>query len=164
MIRYVWPDFTLEHDPQSGYTVTVYPDGHQSGCGVVHGDRHHAPLLGITPERHRLAHELMHHLCAMHRGYLDGREGGCRIVWRDAFQKPQVQPEASLDEWYITAATALLYGRDPDDYGALLDLRREGVDVAALLKEARWLLSAADLPGDRTITLQPPGVEVARAA
>ena len=136
--------FRLRHDPATGYTVTLYPDGASSGCGVQPGDEHHAPLLGITPGEHRVVHELLHHLVALH---VLGDQRGSGVVRRDAHgtlaDAPEVKPgwnENEREEWYVTALTYLLCGRPVPDPGALTDIRASGADPDEISDEARLLL------------------------
>lgn len=134
VIEYVWPALTLEHDTATGWTNTRYPDGHTSGCAPVPDDALHAEALGITPERHRLVHELLHHLVGLAFGY-----AGSPVIWRDAHAVPQslslsasmrvvgmglcTYLTAEIEEWIVTAYTYALYGK-PHDAGALMDVQR----------------------------------------
>ena len=167
-IRYIWPDFRLVHDTETGHTMTHYAGGHWSGGDVVPDDAFHADLLGITPERHRLAHEVGHHLTAIAMQY-EGCSMGCRIVYRDAHHIPQVHPEAGIDEWRINALVYYTYERqmrEAGDFGALMDLQNAGNDLPGLAGYFRWLLSAADMGQGVTIRLQAPqeATRVLRAA
>jgi hypothetical protein len=147
VIAFDFGDVRLEHDPASGHTTIRYPDGASSGCGVVEGDRYHAPRLGISPERHRLMHELLHVLVAR---ALYGPGAG--VVWRDAHHTPQeaggwAKPgwsEAEREEWGVTALTYRLCSRRPEHPGGLEHLYESGVDVGALAEQAAWLLNAVD--------------------
>lgn len=155
---YDLPGFELQHDADSGETVTRYLDGARSVTPVNPDDGYHADLLGLTPERHRLAHELMHHLLAIHRRLPGWQSRGCRIIWRSAHGEGQVQPEAGQDEWYITAATYYALGKEQrreGDWGALLDLSHQGVRLEALGSLFRWLLAAPDHPGAGVVLWRP---------
>lgn len=143
---YQWPGFRLVADHDRGTVTTHYGDGASSPTSVGPDDRYHADLLGITPFAHRLAHELAHHIVSLARGTGDGRTG-CRVVWRAAHREPQPEPEAGTDEWYVTAVLYYAHGarlRHADDYGALADLARSGVDLPALAVRLRWLLDAPE--------------------
>ena len=135
LIEFVWPSLTLEHDTATGWTNTRYPDGHTSGCAPVPDDAFHAGALGITPERHRLVHELLHHLVGLAFGY-----AGSPVIWRDAHNLRQRAAvtrgarmvvsvteypylKAEIEEWIVTAYTYALYGK-PHDAGAMTDVER----------------------------------------
>lgn len=146
---YEWPAVRLVYDPVAETVVTHYPGGHWSGGGVVPEDEEHAWDLGLrTPLAHRLHHELAHHLVGRARKLPASELNGCRIVFRDAHHIPQQFPQASTDEWMITAVQYAARGRmmrDADDYGALLDLHRAGVDLPALYRLLTWCMDAAEL-------------------
>lgn len=139
-IEFVWPALTLEHDTATGWTNTRYPDGHTSGCAPVQDDAFHAEALGITPERHRLVHELLHHLVGFAFEYV-----GSPVIWKAAHDIEQdtavlcvaghmssarifpgcAKPylTAGIEEWIVTAYTYALYGK-PHDAGAMMDVGR----------------------------------------
>lgn len=165
MIRYTLHDVVLEHDPETGYTITRYSNDKWSGCGVVDGDHHHAERLGITPQRHRLVHEMLHHLVADELYGFRARPTEWGVIFRDAHHIPQeaggmVKPdwsEAAREEWVVTAATYLLYGR-PHEASALMHLS----DPVGLVERARWLLEAADrLPEGLSVSHVPSDAPVA---
>lgn len=141
-LAYRFPHFTLTHDPRSGLTVSAYPDGSASRCPVVPEDKEHAMALGITVQRHRLEHELWHHLI------------GCYVLMQDSSPvirvdatgkdpKKELGEAASLEEWLVTAFTYHMHGR-PRDYGALIYAQKQGVDPEWLLEFGAWLVDAAD--------------------
>jgi hypothetical protein len=156
VIEFIWPSLTLEHDIATGWTNTRYPDGRTSGCAPVPEDAFHAEALGITPERHRLVHELLHHLVGFTFGY-----AGSPVIWRDAHGQAQaetlfapMQPPcdlrmeyltAEIEEWIVTAYTYALYGK-PHDAGAMMDVRRLcGTEPEAQLRRhLQHALRAAD--------------------
>lgn len=178
-IEYVWPALTLEHDTATGWTNTRYPDGHTSGCAPVPDDALHAEALGIAPERHRLVHELLHHLVGFTFGYV-----GSPVVWRDAHDLEQdtavlcvaghmssarifpgcAQPylTAEIEEWIVTAYTYALYGK-PHDAGAMMDVQRLcGVHSDGSIRALAWLaLGEADrtygAPKDYQLRMPPLG-------
>lgn len=159
-IEYVWPALTLKHDTATGWTNTRYPDGHTSGCAPVPEDAFHAEALGITPERHRLVHELLHHLVGFAFGYV-----GSPVIWKDAHGYDQsvavivsegetvTLPEsakpyltAEIEEWIVTAYTYALYGK-PHDAGAMMDVDRLCPNVPSQWIEtvASYAMGEADL-------------------
>jgi hypothetical protein len=152
MTTYHWPGFRLEFDQATGRAVTRYPDGTHSGCGVVEADRFHARLLGLTPEEHRLQHELAHHLVGAL--YSRGAAGGCPIIYRDAHGVPQPQPEADILEWRITALQYHSRGRRYDEgrIGALIDIEKAGADPYELAALLGVLMAAAQV-GLESVTL-----------
>lgn len=117
----------------------------------------HADALGITPERHRLVHELLHHLVGFAFGY-----NGSPVIYRDSRGLAQIAqtrssacpplPEeqdyltAEIEEWIVTAYTYALYGK-PHDAGAMMDVQRlcGGVASERLLRHARHGVQAANI-------------------
>ncbi len=162
VIEFVWTALTLEHDTATGWTNTRYPDGHTSGCAPVPEDAFHAEALGIAPERHRLVHELLHHLVGFAFGY-----AGSPVIWRDANGFEQslcvetgarmyvlmdtplclAAPHltAEIEEWIVTAYTYALYGK-PHDAGAMMDVERLCPPRAGewIWAVARYALPAAE--------------------
>lgn len=131
-----WPAFTLEYDLGTGATVSRFPAGEWSGSAPVAEDSFHGKALGITPERHRFLHELLHHLVGIAFGF------GCSpVVWRDAMHFPQAEGKtptgvqetyltAEIEEWIVTALTyracwQLHESRRRNRHGTLLR-RRDG--------------------------------------
>lgn len=98
--------YTLEWHPISGTATTRYDDGGWSGCPVVEDDFLHAHALGITPQRHRLEHELLHHLVGIHVFGLPSSG----VIYRDAHGEPQEEQQAKREEWLVTALTYALHG------------------------------------------------------
>lgn len=138
---YIFPHFQLVVTDTE--VITIYPDDTWTGGPVVPDDHVHAERMEISPFMHRITHELLHHVCATVRELPDSQEHGCRILWRSAHDIPQEQPEADLDEWYVTAMSYLVHDArmpTPEHYGALIDLERltSVADIAAIV---RWLLS-----------------------
>lgn len=155
MITYRWPGFMLEHNRDTGHTITRYPEFRWSGSDIVEDDAYHAARLGITPARHRLVHELLHHVVGFALGY-----AGSQVVRDDAHHVPQQQPQADDEEWKTTALTYHVYDRmcqsdAPGNYYiALHTLREGGADVDALRRYVRWLIDAADVaPAGTVISL-----------
>ena len=142
------PRFWLTFNDRTGETITYYPaalalEGPRwSGSTPVPDDATHAAALGITPEQHRLAHELGHHLVGL-EFYRD--EYGSPIVYRDAHGLSQPPRESELEEWMVTALTYHAFGKNAD-YGALIDLQGGGVNVTELCAQFRWLMGAAMHP------------------
>ena len=160
MTVYRWPTFTLNHEPETGQTVTFYRDDIWSGCGVVEDDHEHAAALLITPQQHRLAHELGHHLIGLHY-YRDPY--GSPVVWRDAHGIPQtegglVKPdwsEADREEWMTTALTYWAFHAADYDEWAIEELGSRVEDPLLLVRSLRWLMDAAT-EGVREVVL--PGI------
>lgn len=164
-IEYRWPLYSLHHDTETGETATVYRDGKESRTRVIPDDRYHAERMEITPERHRLAHELGHHLTAIaRRGDYSLRvpgdpERGCRIVYRAAHGHTQHPDEAADDEWKITGLTYFAFDclENSDVQGAYFSsldaLRKEGVDVGWWARAFRNLLALADAATDQGETV-----------
>ena len=147
-ILYHFPGCTLEY-VGTGEVYTRYPDGAFSGCGIVPGDEFHGPRLGITPAKHRLLHELAHHMVGMampEKGII-----GCPIIWRDAHSIPQVYPEADTREWIITGLSyhALSKVNDPWQFGALIDLAKAGHNPYEMGSNLKKLLNYMPAGGVR---------------
>ena len=159
MTVYRWPTFYLHHEPETGQTFTFYRDDVWSGCGVVPEDHEHAAALGITPQQHRLAHELAHHLVGLH---YYGDPYGSPVVWRDAHGTPQeeggmVKPdwsEADREEWLVNGLVYLAYEK-PHDVWAVKELETKAGSAWALARRLRWLMDAAT-EGVREVVL--PGI------
>jgi hypothetical protein len=66
LITYLFPHFRLDFDPDAGSVYTCFHDGTASGCATVAGDHFHGKRLEISPQYHRLAHELAHHLIGIY--------------------------------------------------------------------------------------------------
>lgn len=128
-----YPGFTLEHNEETGETITRF-GYYWSGCFPVPDDAYHAERLGITAGQHRFLHELMHHEVGMAFGF-----GASPVVWRDAFKIPQeseakppatdVNEEAhayltaTLEEWIVNSCVYKACGREYDA-GAMMDVER----------------------------------------
>ncbi|QDT14703.1 hypothetical protein [Alienimonas californiensis] len=167
---YRWPQFELRFDLGEGVALTRYPDGKTSGCGPVPEDCVHAERLGVTPARHRLLHELTHHLVGL-RYYGDPR--GSRVIWRDAHgtwsETPKIKPgwnENAQEEWFVHAVSYAALGKLPDResdedglHSALADLS-ERTDPDALIRELQSLL-AQDAP---VVDGRPDAAETASPA
>lgn len=140
VVTYHFPaDVRLEYDPATGAAITRYDDGHWSGCKPVPEDIYHAVRLGISPGKHRLAHEMAHHIV----GYFFGHPYGSDVIWRDAHGAEQ-DDDSRLEEWYTTGLTYFAFGvleksdADGDYPGAVRDLMMLGMDVphmGSVLKE-----------------------------
>lgn len=144
-VWFQWPDFMLEWKPANGAVLTRYISGEWSGSLPVPDDAYHAERLGITPELHRLEHELAHHLVGLNfYKFIFGSP----IIYRDAHKQPQPEREAELEEWMTTALQYHSHGRKAD-FGALVDLQGAGADVNALSRQLRALmdLAASPIPG-----------------
>ena len=139
MITYQFPVFTLTHNPDTGETYTRYEGGYWSGCGLVEGDHVHAPKLGITPQTHRLQHELAHHLV----GIWYYGQASSPVIYRDAHLMPQPERDSMLEEWYTTSFQYFLCDKNYE-WGALLDLSKK-IDLYHLKTYARWLMQAAEM-------------------
>lgn len=137
-IIFEWPSLRLEWDTRAGYADTIYPDGTHSGCWPHSDDAFHGMRLGLTPEEHRLHHELAHHLL----GFALGNENGSGVVWRDAHQETQPERKAELEEWMTTALQYLSLGKSAD-FGALVDIQGYGIDVRLLSQRLRALMDLA---------------------
>lgn len=140
----------------NGPTVTVYPDACWSGCAPVPDDSIHASV-GITPGRHRLEHDLMHHLVGLH---IYKQETGSPIIWRDAHHIQQTESTthyratdgepyqwgpAQEEEWLVTALTHKLHGKTERDHGAWDWMVSTGYNPESILSDARNIL--ANIPG-----------------
>lgn len=161
MIRYLWPRFSLTFDPATGFTETAYPDGKTSGVGVLEDDRMHANALGVTPEYHRLQHELGHHLIGTH---FYRSAVGSPVLWRDAhgigqtaggYAKPGWS-EAEREEWLVNFLQyASLSETAPHSDGALEMLMNAGIDVASLCADLATLVDVASF-GAVDVTFPAP--------
>jgi hypothetical protein len=154
------PHFVMTHLRDSGTTFTQYEvGGHWSGCAPVPDDSIHAAELSITPSRHRLEHDLWHHLV----GIWVYRSLGSPIIWRDAHHVAQPRPldvsthadmpgtkilwgPADEEEWLVTALSHRLHGEYSRDHGASIWLRDNGHDIDAMITQARGILS--QIPSD----------------
>jgi hypothetical protein len=104
----------------------------------VDGDEYHAPRLGISPQDHRLLHELAHHMIGAH---CFQKRSGSPVIWRDAHgipQPPGVSGPAEIEEWYVTALSYYLCGREPD-WGAILDMSKSTM-VTELVRQVHYML------------------------
>lgn len=137
-----------------GETFTTYETGHWSGCGPVPDDSIHAAELGITPARHRLEHDLWHHLV----GIFVYKTLGSPIIWRDAhgIEQPKEITRIGLDlvewgpsheeEWLVTALSHRYHNEHSRDHGASIWLSNNGHDVETMLQTARQILD--QIPSD----------------
>ena len=150
MLTLHFPYFTLTHDPHSGLTTTTYLDGHCCPCPVVPDDSIHAQELGITPQQHRLEHELWHHLVGIYvLGLITSP-----VIYKEAYNLPasSTSDSESIDgpwgkygsareEWLVTALSHLAHGDASREYGARWYLENEvGVKVDWLVEEFKRLL------------------------
>lgn len=146
--------FVLFYDLASGEVTTRYKCcDRQCVCPVVPDDEVHAEELGISPRRHRLEHEVFHHLVGTH---VYG-EPSSPVVWREAHGASHAPDTADLignrdpscwqeEEWLVTALTGWLHGRSHRDHGARQWLEEQGVRVELVLSRARLWLERLD-PG-----------------
>lgn len=126
--------FTLSYNSETGDCFTKYKDGACSERGLVPDDSIHAEALGIKPQEHPLLHELTRHLLAREQN-----KWTCPIVLNDAYglgglkdlnDKPITKPW-ELRERQITAISYFAMEKPmprPDDWGAIMDLQKEGID------------------------------------
>jgi hypothetical protein len=139
----VWEtdSFRLFHNLNTGLTTTKFPDDTFCPCPVVPDDSIHGHELSITPERHRLEHELWHHLVGIYVLRLPYSP----IIWREAHSvphSPRYEEESGREEWIVTALSHALYGKVDRDHGVRRYLENEvGIDVERLLIVAREILS-----------------------
>jgi hypothetical protein len=113
---------------------TDFGDGHWTGGPVVPEDEEHGRRLGLPAFGHRIAHERAHTLLARAMGRPE-----CPILWAAAHAGPMPEDAATL-EWYITAITYLAFVRAmprAEDWGALIDCQRDGIDVGMVAREVR---------------------------
>lgn len=151
---YRFNGFTLSWDPVSGECYTIYRDGTKSGCGVVDDDHHHASLLGISPEEHRLQHELAHHIVGV---MLYGFRGS-PVVWRDAQGIDQAEgghykagwTEAEREEWVCNLIQYKSRNKAYDT-GAEQHAIAHGMDVDQACRLLSDLLNCARYGADRDI-------------
>lgn len=148
-VTYRWPRFSLTFEPSSGTVTTYYDQWRYSRVHVDEDDRTLAEQLGISPEEHKLAHELAHHLVALHCG-LDTSP----IVWRSAhfFEHPEQEShdeEAVVKAFVFYALSTEAYEKakeeeriDPRRFAAL---HERGIDIDAMADELRHLVDAARL-------------------
>lgn len=147
MITFRFPTFRLNWDPSSGACFTFYRDGTKSGCGVVPEDSYHGERLDLTPEQHRLQHELAHHLV----GYALYGFDGSPVVWRDAQGVDQLEggefkpgwTEAAREEWVCNGIQYLSRDRDYEDGKAIAHAEESGVDVQKVAEHLALLMSYA---------------------
>lgn len=145
-----------------GETFTTYEDGCWSGCAPVPDDTIHANELGITPARHRLEHDLWHHLV----GIFVYRTLGSPIIWRDAHGTPQpkgrieYQVEGRIinlsekrvwgpceeEEWLVTALSHRYHNELSRDHGASIWLANNNHDVELMMQTAKQILD--QIPSD----------------
>jgi len=141
MIVYEQRNFYMTWDPESGSVYTHYADGSKSGCGLVPEDHIHAGLLGITSQEHRLQHELAHHIVG--RRLPTSVNEGCSIIWNDAHDISQDQPEADVQEFlYTTIQYASRWKQYNRDHG-LLYLEWMGISPNVLIGELCEYMSKA---------------------
>ena len=157
-VTYRWPRFSLTFDPSTGTVTTHYDQWRYSRVHVDEADQELGDLLGIPPKEHTLAHELTHHLVALHCG-LDTSP----IVWRSAHFFEHPQPESDDEEavvkallFYALSTEAYERARDEEqiDPRRLNGLRERGVDIDAVASELRHLVNAARLDATSGATVQ----------
>lgn len=144
-IIYRWPRFTLSYDLQNDAVTTYYDQWRYSRVLPDADDQELGDELGLPPQEHKLAHELAHHLVAVHCG-LDTSP----IVWHSAHFYEHPQPESDDEEAVVKALVYYAlsdeaYARDEAriDPRRLDGLRAVGVDVDAVAAELRHLVEAA---------------------
>lgn len=148
IISFYWPLFTMRFNTDTGECLTHYSNDRWSGCEPVPEDLFHGNRLGITPELHRLEHEIAHHLIGLS---VYKHAHGSPVIYRDACHESQdkggfVKPgwsEADREEWLTSALQYHAHGKSTD-YGALLDLQAAGVDVAKMAGQLRALVMLAE--------------------
>lgn len=164
IVTYQWDEFSMAFNTQTGECITRYPGGHWSGSKPVPEDHFHATKLGITPELHRLEHELAHHLVGF--AYY-GEKTGSPVVYRDAHHIPQEEggwakegwSEAEREEWMTTALQYLSHAREFDP-GAIMDLQgKRSIVISRLSRRLNALVCLAECAGsDMTLILKPEGL------
>lgn len=128
---FLFPTFRCVWD--GSFFRTEYADGKCSATPVIPDDSHHAQKLGVTPELHRVAHEIMHHLIGIE---VLGKDTS-PVVWRDAHGLAQQDREAELEEWMVTSMTYLAFGvddREHLDWGAILDVSKKASPISIVHK------------------------------
>lgn len=88
--------FSIKFDGKE--TFTTFDNGHWTGGGVVPEDFFHAEKLGITPEEHRLQHELAHHVI----GLMFYGKPYSEVLW-SAAHETRLPDYANEEEWLVTA-------------------------------------------------------------
>lgn len=142
------PTFSVCHDHTTGLTLTLYPkDGGYSACPVVEDDYIHAQELGISPIRHRLAHEIWHHLI----GIIVYNAQSSPVIYRDSHGMNHPSAKAGWnhnwieEEWLVTAMSHAMYGDSNRDHGAVEWLKNDrDINVEGMLQIGRELIE-----GDR---------------
>lgn len=149
--------FKLDQDTTTGTVTTWYPDDTYCACPVVPDDSIHAAQLsahlGVTyaSARHRLEHELWHHLLGI---YVYGEQSS-PVIWREAHGVPHLTDgfgmfdadpfsfeSAAHEEWLVAALSHHMHGDPSYDYGARHYLTHErGIDVDRLLAIGRELVA-----------------------
>ena len=98
-IRFHFDACYLEYDPLAATTLTHFHDASWTGGAIVADDEYHAERLKLTPQLHRLQHELAHHLVAIH--YY--QQPHSMILWQAAHPHEQLPSYTKEEEWLVTA-------------------------------------------------------------
>jgi hypothetical protein len=136
--------FIVEYNPEIKTTYTRFPDNHWTGGDIVEGDWFHAPLLDLTPELHRLQHELAHSLIGTEYYGLEHSAILFHAAHADEIPLPDNHAE---EEWLATALQYLSRGKigppERNDEGAINTLERKGLDPLTLAKQLQTLVDIA---------------------
>jgi hypothetical protein len=151
-VRYWFGPTRMDYDGTT--VVTRFADGMKTGGGCVPEDSFHAPRLGMTPEEHRLHHELAHHLVGI---AVFGAEHS-PVLWRAAHSTPQPEGDAGLEEWIVTAVQYASMGRPIHDTRhhpatALAEMEIRGADPFRVARHLRALFEAGRSGAAEEITV-----------
>lgn len=149
VLTYRFPTFKVDYYGEGG-TVTLFDDNTSSPVAVNKDHVHHAVRLGTTAALFCLSHELCHHLV----GIYVMKQPWSPTIWRSAHQTLKASPKFSPEEWYVNAIQYHSMGKDPDDWGAFIDIQdKHKASPTSIMGLLMCLMTVASFPTIREVLI-----------